>query len=430
MGADKSQKYPLNLPQIHTKSQRGAEMEKSYKGNNSYSDLFEDFFRADAGAEAVDVIANSSTNGNDLFEGLISGDNNNNSGDFSDQQFTTQLNFNDFYLNNQQAQIEQQQLMMQPFYHSAGQMPLYAFAPSMPIGSNIQKPGFIRNRTRKNMRQKSVATAVKASHLMGSAGQAGSGYPLIQNCQPRITEIPYYQMAAQLHSYQSPTQLYMDNQKIQSQSNNTTNQPPLLLAKSPSTAAPPLLRPSNNNNINNNSSLSPQARSPNGTSSDYVKMRLQQKIRSRMVSKGQIPPNPTEEELRLCGVQIPGNSQLPTPKSSPQQIPRAFNQVQYTEDLSQPPVQDDLMKYLDLTNYSEQKDPLALPVAQINSLKQNQLQSQLNLKQQNQEFLYFNQLQRQQQHQQFQTHQDQMDSNNGSQISTNYDQFFSDFILY
>ena len=67
------------------------------------------------------------------------------------------------------------------------------------------------------------------------------------------------------------------------------------------------------------------AGSNNSTSSEFVKQKLQAKIRARMLQKGQIPPNATNEELRFYGMQMAIGSEkhiqscLPTPKASPRQ---------------------------------------------------------------------------------------------------------------
>lgn len=379
---------------------------------NSYSDLFEDFFKTDA---VQDSSLGCSVD--DSFSTGLLNDATVKSDPMNPDQFQS------FFVPQQQQIQYQPQLL---FYQQA-QMPAYAFQGTVnsipPTSAAIQKPGFIRNRTRKNMRQKSVAAAVKASHMLAAVGgQAGSGYPLMQmyqqaNAQPVVNnQIPFYQIAAQIPSYQLPSQ---------------QQQPPLILAKSPVTQsmAVPLMR------SGNPSHPTSPARSPNSNSSDYVKFKLQQKIRSRMVSKGQIPPNPTEEELRMCGIQVPTSmqqqqqhhhlSQLPTPKHSPQQqqIPVVFNnntaafiaaptlinnQSQGQVSMQQ---NDDLMKYLDLSGFS-QKDPLCLPETDMmQSLKQQQLRSvEVSSVP---EFTF--------------PQQETLQNNNGS---INYDQFFSDFILY
>ena len=277
---------------------------------------------------------------------------------------------NNFFLFQQQQQQQQQQVQYQQqqqqqqaqylyFQQTQNTNPFqYPQIPiSNPTSNTVHKPVFIRNRTRKNMRQKSVATAVKASHLLSvksAAIVAGSGMPLIQNYQC-TGQIPFYQAAAQIPTFQM--------QQVQQAA-------PVLLAKSPVTQSGPV--PILKSSHPSSPSVSLPARSPNSNSSDYVKLKLQQKIRSRMVSKGQIPPNPTEEELRLCGIQIPNNppqqyqqthQQLPTPKQSPQQIPRAFNNnaaafiaAPSTLLAFEPqcaPMQDDLMKYFDFSGFSQ-----------------------------------------------------------------------------
>lgn len=358
-------------------------MDKNINKGNSYSDLFEDFFRTDAAQDSI--TSRESVQSDDIFGSLLGSDDQ--TVMMNQIQMQQVQNDNNNYYMQQQAQQQQ-------YLYQQGQVP---FTPSIPLNTAaIHKPGFIRNRARKNMRQKSVAAAVKASHMMAAVGQAGSGYPLVQNYQAQVAQIPYYQVAAQIPAYQQP----------QAQ---VPQQPPMLLAKSPAIQVPLLSKTSQPT-----SPSSTSARSPNSTSSDYVKFRLQQKIRSRMVSKGQIPPNPTEEELRLCGMQIPDmqslhQSQLPTPKSSPQQIPRAFNNNAAAFIAAplmmlsnqQQGEQDDILKYLDLNNYS-QKDPLVMAGNNLS----------VNIKQKQQQQVY--------------PQQEMMSTTNG----VNYDQFFSDFILY
>ena len=380
---------------------------------SSYSDLFEDFFRTDAVKE--DLIgsngsgANVSADINNIFEGYL----NDSSNDMRILQNGVEP-LQSYFMPPEQSQQQSQISFPLPFYQQ-----------SIPSASaSVQKPGFIRNRARKNMRQKSVAAAVKASHLMAAVnGQAGSGYPLMQMYQPTIPavitsqiQVPYYQAAAQIPTYHSAS--------------SSHQQPQLILAKSPvSQPLAPLMRSAHPSHPNS------PARSPNSNSSDYVKFKLQQKIRSRMVSKGQIPPNPTEEELRLCGLQVAASSsssssipqhhhasQLPTPKQSPQ-IPRAFdnnanayinapliinNQFQGQSQQAN----EDYMKYLDWIGCS-QKDPLLMSDSNttIQSLKQQYHQGQA--------------LQEQQQQQ-----QDYSFSPQEGLQSNNYEQFFSDFILY
>lgn len=371
---------------------------------NSYSDLFEDFFRTDAVQDESNGSGTSVTTYNDeLFNGYLN--------DAGSDMAILQSNIETF----QSYFIPPQQQAQMPFYQQAQMLTI------PPTVASVQKPGFIRNRARKNMRQKSVAAAVKASHMMaGLNNQAGSGYPLMQMYQPTIptvmtNQIPYYQAAAQIPTYQ-PVQPQQQQQ-----------QPQLILAKSP-VAQPvaPLLRSAHPSHPNS------PARSPNSNSSDYVKFKLQQKIRSRMVSKGQIPPNPTEEELRLCGLQVPSSapqnnhvSQLPTPKHSPQ-IPRTFNNntaafiaaplIINNQLQGQQQQNEDFMKYLDLSGYS-QKDPLMM--ADTNTIMQNIKQQQMPQGQ----LLLISQQQQQQSDFSY-PQQDLMQNNN------NYDQFFSDFILY
>ena len=381
---------------------------------NSYSDLFEDFFRTDSVQDDVNgsnsgdggiAVATVSCDNDDIFKEFLA--------DATNDMAMLQNNveqFQSYYMpQSDQQQVQQTQI---PFYQQA-QIPAYSYQAIPSTSASVQKPGFIRNRTRKNMRQKSVAAAVKASHMMAAVnGQAGSGYPLMQIYQPTFptvvaSQIPYYQAAAQIPAYQPP------------------QQPQMILAKSPvSQPTVQSMRPSNP------SHPSSPARSPNSNSSDYVKLKLQQKIRSRMVSKGQIPPNPTEEELRLCGLQVPSSlyqnhiSQLPTPKQSPQ-IPRAFNNntaafiaapvIINNQSQGQQQQNDDFMKYLDLSGYS-QKDPLMMQDTNttMQNIKQQQQQGQLLQVSQQPDFSFPNQ---------------EVIQNN-SNGTTNYDQFFSDFILY
>jgi hypothetical protein len=386
---------------------------------SSYSDLFEDFFRVDSaqgsnasGGGGGNVAAGAvlSSSNDNLFKGFL----NDTSNDMSMLQNDVE-SLQSYYMPQHLEQLSQPH----PFYQQAqAQVPAFGYQHMIPpIAASVQKPGFIRNRARKNMRQKSVAAAVKASHMMAPINsQAGSGYPLMQMYQPTIptvitSQIPYYQAAAQISAYQPP------------------QQPQMILAKSPVTqSATPLMRSGNPSHLNS------PARSPNSNSSDYVKLKLQQKIRSRMVSKGQIPPNPTEEELRLCGLQMPSSSamlsnhlsQLPTPKQSPQ-IPRAFNNnaaafvaapvIIDNKSQGQQHPNEDYMKYLDLSGYS-QKDPLMMSDTNMTmqSIKQQQQQGQLlQVPVQQQPDFSFPQ-------------QEVIQNNNNG--SLNYDQFFSDFILY
>lgn len=389
-------------------------MDKNLKNCSSYSDLFEDFFRTDAGQEVT--VSTDCSDINNMFT-VYPCDQQQQMVQVSDlAQLPSDQAALDFYLQQQAA-----------FYQAAS----YAYAPAA-----VQKPGFIRNRTRKNMRQKSVASAVRASHMINAkqghqivnapansqtnipvnVNDYQAMYQQQQQAQAQVQfqnqippqqfygqQIPYYQSASQIPTYQ--------------QQQHPQQQTAVLMAKSPASQSPIAF-------MRTSLPTSPSARSPNTTSSDYVKMKLQQKIRSRMVSKGQIPPNPTEEELRMCGMQMSQQqivtpSQLPTPKSSPHQIPRAFNnnsaafiaapmvisnQIQQ-DDM----VQDDLLKYFDLNAEAYcQKDPLSIHNPITNDptafLKQQQ----------------------QQQKQQIQADLLQQDGSN----AVNYDQFFSDFILY
>ena len=426
----------------------------------SYSDLFEDFFHADAVITTDQSCGKTNTAEVDsLFLGSKSSQVQMvQISDFA--QLSTDQSTMDFYMQQQ----------FPAFYQ--GPAPPHSFDPSSATSlssASVQKPGFIRNRTRKNMRQKSVNSAVRASHMINSTLQGpvpvnvpvnanmfnqqqphyNQQQPQYNTQQPQYSQqqthhnqqqlypdqhqqhqfqyfqeqqhqymqgqqIPYYQAAAQLPSYQQQQHVAHA----------------VLLAKSPATQQPftPFIRTS--------LPASPSStRSPNSNSSDYVKMKLQQKIRSRMVSKGQVPPNPTEEELRMCGInqlpqqplqssqqQIVTVSQLPTPKASPHQIPRAFNNnaaafiaapVPFSSDQLQqttPLFSEDMMKYFDVTggatDYSE-KDPLAIisnGAVDYNFSKQQQ-----------------------QQHQQQKKQQQQLQEPN---VTVNYDQFFSDFILY
>ena len=404
-----------------------AEMEKNLKCNSSYSDLFEDFFKNDACSS--ESYQQQQQQDDAIFIDLLGI-----SEDKSIQNQYLALQSDDQAANNfylpQQSQ-EQQVQFQQPFFY---QYPLPTMIPTAPLSASVAKPGFVRNRARKNMRQKSVVNAVKASHSLSSVANGNviiNGNTFAQNFQqqaPQLqtqmhhmqsAQIPYYQAAAQIQSYK---EVIPQQQQ---------HQPVLLAAKSP---APQMTF------IKSSHPTSPSmARNPNSNSSDYVKMRLQQKIRSRMVSKGQIPPNPTDEELRMCGIQVPLSplsnkpqqqmvtiSQLPTPKQSPQQIPRAFNNNAAAfiaapsiipNQQGQVPSQDDYMKYVDMAGFS-QKDPLAMDL-QLNNFKQQQLL----LQQQASADLY-----PPQQPQQLQQSQSQeMLPTNGT---VNYDQFFSDFILY
>ena len=76
--------------------------------------------------------------------------------------------------------------------------------------------------------------------------------------------------------------------------------------------------------ISPKSNASSQPTSPTSTrsagTSDFVKHRLQQKIRARMIQKGQIPPNPTQDELRRCGVPL---SPVPSVPASLANSPKA-----------------------------------------------------------------------------------------------------------
>lgn len=423
---DKSQKYPSTLvrevrqnhfffPPACLPSSSHL-MDKNLKSTASYSDLFEDFFRSDAGAAGQQE---SSIN-EDIFIdllGITAEDKSILQDQYSAMQSTDPAT--EFYL-------QQQQQQQQSFY--------FQYPTMIPSSvSSVAKPGFVRNRTRKNLRQKSVASAVKASHLMSNVdantfAQGFQQHAQQQQQQQPQQQIPFYQAAAQISSFQ-----------MQPPQQQTV--PVLLAAKSP---APQMtfVRSSNPS-----SPASVSARSPNSNSSDYVKMRLQQKIRSRMVSKGQIPPNPTEEELRMCGVQIPLSpfsinhqpyhnnnnnrpqqqmvtiSQLPTPKQSPQQIPRAFNNnaaafiaaPAIISNQSQFPIQEDYMMYnMEMNGYS-QKDPLSTIDPSFNNFKQQQM----HLQQQASANLY--------PQPPYNPQQQQSQQENGA---VNYDQFFSDFILY
>lgn len=388
-------------------------MEKNlkYNANASYSDLFEDFFRSDA----IESVDDGCRGTEDLFTDLL--------GITEDKTILQSISMQstnpstDFY-------AQQQQQQSQPFY--------YQYPTMIPtLASSVAKPGFVRNRTRKNMRQKSVASAVKASHLMATVNTMGF-QQLPQQYQQPQQHIPYYQAAAQIPSFQMHPAQQQQQQSV----------PVLLAAKSP--AAPQMTFARSSHPASPSS-----ARSPNSNSSDYVKFRLQQKIRSRMVSKGQVPPNPTEEELRMCGVQMQMSlspvsinhqniyhnrpqqqmvtiSQLPTPKQSPQQIPRAFNNnvaafiaaPAMIPNQSQYPIQEDYTMYnsVDMSGYC-QKDPLSTIDPSFNNFKHQQMLMQ----QQATDSLYPPQAQIPQ------IPQQQSQQENGT---VNYDQFFSDFILY
>lgn len=392
-------------------------MDKNLKNCSSYSDLFEDFFRTDSGQS----MKASSCGSNELFTTGFEADNN----EIQRQQQQI-VQVSDFaHIPTDQAAMDFY-LQQQAAFYQAASYP--AYPPSNPPAAGVHKPGFVRNRTRRNMRQKSVANAVRASHILNAQG----GAQQIVNVAPvNVTEYQflYQQAQAQMQQQQMQQQIpyYQSAAQIPTYHQQQQQQQAVLLAKSPVTQQPPFTF--------TRSSLpnSPSARSPNSNSSDYVKMKLQQKIRSRMVSKGQIPPNPTEEELRMCGIQVPQNqqqlvtpSQLPTPKSSPQQIPRSFNNnsaafiaapMMIPNQLQQDSlVQDDLMKYFDLNNSASaalysQKDPLCMATNVNNTAKPQKITTNPQS-----DFIHFNQQQQQQQPQE-----------NGS---VNYDQFFSDFILY
>lgn len=404
-------------------------MEKNLKNcGNSYSDLFEDFFRTDA---TLNGTATTTVNDADSLNTLKPAD------DIDilfsipfqlqgNELINDQTDPSSFYYSQVQAPPPQMMALQQQlpsYFYQQAQMSAFPYQPSA-VGASVHKPGFVRNRTRKNMRQKSVASAVRASHLLNT--EINPVMPLdsnfnindnIQQYQYMLyqqqqqaaaaagNQIPFYQAAAQLPAFQPPPQQQ-------------------LLAKSPSAAQPASFV------ARSSFPSSPSVRSPNSNSSDFVKMKLQQKIRSRMVSKGQIPPNPTEEELRLCGIQLPNHapsqsnlqSQLPTPKSSPQQIPRAFNNNAAAFIAAPVTYQDDFMKYLDVNCEYSQKDPLSMinPTG-IDPLKQQQLQKQQQLSSSASDFLFQSQQQQLQQQQQQQQQQEN---------TVNYDQFFSDFIHY
>lgn len=387
-------------------------MDKNLKTCSSYSDLFEDFFRTDSSVNTLQ----EGNEAESILKGFISSNNsshNNFNNDTIEQQMNDQVTLDLFF--------QQQQTQNFPAFYQTANSSATAFQST----ASIQKPGFVRNRTRRNMRQKSVASAVRANHIINAAANQVvnvpvNGYPLMyqhqQSQHMQHQQIPYYQAAAQIPTYQPHHQ-----------------QQSVLLAKSPVVQAPITFMRSSQ------PSSPASARSPNSNSSDYVKMKLQQKIRSRMVSKGQIPPNPTEDELRMCGVQMPQQqmvtvSQLPTPKSSPRQIPRAFNNntaafiaapiMMISNQIQQDAMlQDDMMKYFDLSgsnNYLySQKDPFSIV---------NNPSDSINMKQQQQQ-----QQHHQQQHQSLQTDFLMFNPQSQSQdnlATTNYDQFFSDFILY
>jgi hypothetical protein len=378
--------------------------------SNSYSDLFEDFFRTDA-----TIPGQEQTNREEMQD--VSSFNS------CDLQMASNAMLNDFYIQQQQQQQQQFQ-QVEPYLLQQAQMQTMQ-TNSFPIIGNVSvgKPGFIRNRTRKNIRQKSVAAAVKANQMLASANGIdfnsaySAGYMMNSNFQ-QASQIPFYNaQIQQLPIYPPPI-------------SHTQINPPVLLAKSPvvSSTTKTTSIPS-----------SPTARSPTSTTSEYIKLRLQQKIRSRMVSKGQIPPNPTEEELRMCGVQFScatsptqqqqqqqQQMQLPTPNSSPQQVPRTFNSAAYIaaplqqqqQQVYQQNGPDDFSSYINFNDQQySQKDPLIMmtnanvdnnPLILQNKQKASQVASKCFK----------------------QTPSNDPPQSLQQDATINYDQFFSDFILY
>lgn len=435
---------------------------------SSYSDLFEDFFRSDA----QDSLSTAGSGNQNPFGGVQS--------DYG----LIQGNFgmppsdsNELFLQYQQQQLQYQQQQQQQqkfaaYFNTLNPAQQMAFQyPVMPItvSSSIVKPGFVRNRTRKNMRQKSVANAVKANHLMNSANGLGMlSFPMIQQSQglginqvqiqgqvqaqgqgyqPATPQIPFYQQAAQIPMYQSQGHV---NGQGQVNINHQQNPPAVLISKSPIAQIVQSISPAVSHPQSPSSS-----RSPTSNSSDYVKMRLQQKIRSRMVSKGQIPPNPTDEELRMCGIQIPS---IPTPNPSPHHHQQHFSNNNSApnsrkESTGKYPVavgvgvvasqqNDEIMKYFDINdvNYSQRDPLLQIGMDSINSNNNYNNYTTNQPLSMNSNFNNYKQQQQQQNFdsiypptQQFQHYQSDMmnDSSTAtSSTASNYDQFFSDFILF
>lgn len=227
---------------------------------SSYSDLFEEFFKTDV--QTVSQITESSTS-------FIYPE--------QQQQQQQMLAAQPSYfmssfdpLSLQQQQQQQQQQMLAYLY--AQQQPQYQLqqqhhqTQSYPVLATICKPGFARRPAKKSKCKNHTAQAAYDIHLSAAAAQMA---------------------------------------------------PPFAREKTPIPA--PAISPKSYPSTQPVSS--PSARSA-GTS-EFVKHKLQQKIRARMIQKGQLPPNPTQEELRQCGVPL---SPVPSVAASLVNSPKAPSQ--------------------------------------------------------------------------------------------------------
>ncbi len=244
---------------------------------SSYSDLFEEFFKTDAQApmEATTSTATYLYPTEQPAAAL-----------YVDPYQQQMLAY--YYAQQQQQQQQHQppqpQLQMNvqpqrqqlPVLQPAHPQPHHAYPhhQSHPMMAAISKPGFVRRPPRKQTKSKNyTAHAAQANHLTS-----------IQTATEYAHDVSHYSQT--IHQQQH---INAQTQMISPKSNGSS-QP-----------------------------TSPFSTRSAGTS-DFVKHKLQQKIRARMIEKGQIPPNPTQDELRRCGVPpSPMNSMQPSFANSPKQ---------------------------------------------------------------------------------------------------------------
>lgn len=224
-------------------------------GLSSYSDLFEEFFKSDA--QPVDTAEFTS---NDNTFGLAQNE------IYNDQPANTFFQMPDPYA------LQQHQLMAYYYGPALPQQQHYMMpAPHQPMHypsmATVCKPGFVRNRPQRKQTKPKT---------------------------PQQQQQQQQQLPAQQHVHFAPIQPVQQAQPISL---------PIFPGKQAS--SPKQSQPS-----------SPTSNRSAGTS-DFVKQKLQQKIRARMIQKGQIPPNPTEDELRRCGVPPSPTSPHFSMKSSP-----------------------------------------------------------------------------------------------------------------
>jgi hypothetical protein len=342
-------------------------------GHSSYSDLFEDFFRSDAleVASDVDPTANLPFYQSDVFFNLA-----------TDQQHS--------FMNQTQVQasssvpVYQTPFMQTPVHlvhaaavckpgfvrtkahqrrnqhttkkntaatasattlHNSGKPTVALVSPNTLYQASAQFPAFYQQQQSQAAaqlyaqlpQQDFYGYPIEASqHNQSLTGHSQQGpfsqqhslYPLYASAM-----LPGFAMAPmpQAANDQSLQQQQQQQQHLQHQQQQQGQQSMLLPNSSRLVSIPasPLHEPSIPR-ASSSSSTSPTGLRGSPNTSDFVKQKLQAKIRARMIQKGQIPPNATAEEIRYytsqemahgttanASVHSKPQSALPTPKSSP-----------------------------------------------------------------------------------------------------------------